>query len=137
MFDHAPLIAALGLIALAAPVVLLGVLGLSSLLDRKFSEAATDTACRAAIGVGLLASVTVLALMLLHGTRYEAIELGEWVVIPDYHFAVKLVFDRLSVPFAILSFMLCGTIAYRVKHGNVSLAAEVEQTLSPSSVGQS
>ena len=27
-----------------------------------------------------------------------------------YHFSVKFVFDRLSVPFAILSFVLCGTI---------------------------
>src|SRR4029079_9305421 len=27
------------------------------------------------------------------------------------HFSVKLVYDRLSVPFAILSFVLCGTIA--------------------------
>src|SRR4029078_1354560 len=27
-----------------------------------------------------------------------------------YHFSVKFVFDRLSVPFVILSFVLCGTI---------------------------
>jgi NAD(P)H-quinone oxidoreductase subunit 5 len=60
---------------------------------------------------GLLAAVGVLALMLLNGTRHEALELGEWVVIPHYHFSVKLVFDRLSVPFAILSFLLCGTIS--------------------------
>src|SRR5262249_13716776 len=60
---------------------------------------------------GLVASVCVLALMLLHGTRHEAIELGEWVVVPHYHFSVKLIYDRLSVPMAILSFVLCGTIA--------------------------
>jgi NAD(P)H-quinone oxidoreductase subunit 5 len=111
MFDHATLIMILGLIALAAPVVLLCALGVSSLLDRRLGEAETSRVCQAAIVVGLLASVTVLALMLLHGTRHEAIELGEWVVIPHYHFSVKLVFDRLSVPFAILSFLLCGTIA--------------------------
>ena len=29
---------------------------------------------------------------------------------PHYHFSVKFVFDRLSVPFVILSFVLCGTI---------------------------
>src|SRR5262249_60806282 len=46
-----------------------------------------------------------------HGPRREASELGEWVAIPHYHFAVKLVFDRLSVPFVILSFLLCGTVA--------------------------
>jgi NAD(P)H-quinone oxidoreductase subunit 5 len=36
--------------------------------------------------------------------------LGNWVVVPDYHFSVKLVFDRLSVPLVVLSFLLCGTI---------------------------
>ena len=40
------------------------------------------------------------------------IELGNWVVIPQqhFHFHLKFVFDRLSVPFVILSFLLCGTI---------------------------
>ena len=111
MFDHASLITLLGLTALAAPVLLLGVLGVSSLLDHKLREETTGKLCQAAIVTGLLAAVAVLALMLLHGTRHEAIQLGEWVGIPHYHFAVKLVFDRLSVPFAILSFVLCGTVA--------------------------
>ena len=111
MFDHASLIALLGLLAVTAPVLLLCVLGLPSLLGRRLSERATTTACQAATVAGLLASLAVLALMLLHGTRREAIELGQWVAIPHYHFAVKLVFDRLSVPFAILSFVLCGTIS--------------------------
>ena len=36
---------------------------------------------------------------------------GDWVVIPGhYHFSIKFIFDRLSVPFAILSFVLSGTI---------------------------
>src|SRR5207237_7240595 len=29
----------------------------------------------------------------------------------EYHFSVKLVYDRLSVPMAILTFLLCGTIS--------------------------
>src|SRR5207249_4776122 len=33
-----------------------------------------------------------------------------WVQLPHFHFSVKFVFDRLSVPFAILSFLLAGTI---------------------------
>jgi NAD(P)H-quinone oxidoreductase subunit 5 len=111
MFDHAWLITLMGLLALAAPVLLLCVLGVSSLLGRRLSEPATGKACQVAIVTGLAAAVAVLALMLVHGTRHESIELGEWVVIPRYHFAVKLIFDRLSVPFAILSFVLCGTIA--------------------------
>ena len=45
------------------------------------------------------------------GTRHVPLELGDWVVIPgQYHFSIKFVFDRLSVPMAILSFMLSGTI---------------------------
>ena len=111
MFDHTTLIIAAGLVALAAPALLLTVLGLATLLEHKLSETATGRACQAASAIGLLASLTVLALMLLDGTRRESIGLGEWVAIPGYHFAVKLVFDRLSVPFAILSFILCGTIA--------------------------
>src|SRR5262249_33932794 len=89
---------------------LAALLGLSSLLGRPLREETTGRVCAAAIVTGLAASVTVLALMLLHGTRHESIALGEWVVIPHYHFSVKLIFDRLSVPLAILSFVLCGTI---------------------------
>ena len=50
--------------------------------------------------------------MLATGTRHVPIEIGNWVVIPEqhFHFHLKFVFDRLSVPFAILSFVLCGTI---------------------------
>jgi NAD(P)H-quinone oxidoreductase subunit 5 len=53
----------------------------------------------------------MLASMLVQGTRHVPIDLGNWVVIPHhYHFSIKFVFDRLSVPFAILSYVLSGTI---------------------------
>src|SRR5687768_3371372 len=111
MFDHASLITLLGLIVLVSPGLLLCVLGVSALSDRRLSEEATAKVCQVALVTGMLAAGAVLALMLLHGTRHEAIELGEWVAIPHYHFSVKVVFDRLSVPFALLSFVLCSTIA--------------------------
>jgi len=111
MFDHASLIVGLGLVALAAPLVLLCVLGLPSLLGWSLGEEAIARACRWTIVGGMLATFAVLALMFVHGTRHESIELGEWVVIPNYQFSVKLIFDRLSVPFAILSYLLCGTVA--------------------------
>lgn len=111
MFNHTSLILALGMIVITAPVVLVVVLGVTSLLDRRLSESAISKSCQGSMALGLAASVSVLALMLLHGTRHESIELGNWVAIPGYHFSVKLVFDRLSVPLAILSFLLCGTIA--------------------------
>src|SRR6516225_755453 len=109
MLDHQLLIIILGLIAVTAPLLLLCILGIASLIDRRVSEEATGKLCAAATITGLVASVGVLALMLFAGTRHETIQLGEWVVLPGepggenaYHFSAKLVFDRLSVPMAIL-----------------------------------
>jgi len=110
--DHPnALIVALGLIVVGAPILLLCFLGLTSLLKIRVSEVTTGRACQLAILPGLAAAVLILILMLVRGTRYEAIEVGDWVAIPEYDFTVKLVFDRLSLPFAILTFVLCGTIA--------------------------
>jgi NADH:ubiquinone oxidoreductase subunit 5 (subunit L)/multisubunit Na+/H+ antiporter MnhA subunit len=60
----------------------------------------------------LLAAIAILICMLALGTRFVPIELGNWVVIPQqhFHFHLKFVFDRLSVPFVILSLVLCGTV---------------------------
>jgi NADH:ubiquinone oxidoreductase subunit 5 (subunit L)/multisubunit Na+/H+ antiporter MnhA subunit len=101
----------LGLVVITAPLLLLFLLGCSSLLGWKLSERAIGRSVQAAIISGLLAAVAVLALMLLDGSRHVEVELGHWVEIPGYHFSVKFVFDRLSVPMAILSFLLSGTIA--------------------------
>ncbi len=104
----------LGLVTVASPLVLTAILGVSSLLDRKLDEAVTTTLVYACIASGLVAAVTVLGIMLVQGTRHVPIDLGEWVSIAHephhYHFSVKFVFDRLSVPFAILSYVLSGTI---------------------------
>src|SRR5262249_6994079 len=101
----------LGAIVIFAPVTLMTVLGVSSLLDWKLSETATSKAAQAAIVSGLAAALGVLALMLFQGTRHVPVDLGEWVHMPHFHFSIKFVFDRLSVPFAILTFILSGTIA--------------------------
>jgi NADH-quinone oxidoreductase subunit L len=100
----------LGLAVVAAPVALFGVLGVPSLLGRKLSEPVTGRAVLAAVSAGLAAALAMLALMLALDTRHVPIALGEWVHVPDYHFSVKIVFDRLSVPLVVLSFLLCGTI---------------------------
>src|SRR5690606_24864051 len=67
---------------------------------------------QAAVVIGLLSALGILSIMLIVDTRLVSIELGEWVAIPEqnFHFTVKFIFDRLSVPFAILSFLLCGTV---------------------------
>ena len=42
--------------------------------------------------------------------EHAHIEAGSADSEPHYHFSIKFVFDRLSVPFVILTFVLCGTI---------------------------
>ena len=111
MSEYEPLLRFLGLVVVASPLLLTVILGVSSLLDRKVSEDITTRLVYAATASGLLAAVAVLAAMLILGNRHVAIDLGNWVAIPGlYHFSVKFAFDRLSVPFAILSYVLSGTI---------------------------
>jgi NAD(P)H-quinone oxidoreductase subunit 5 len=101
-----------GISTVVSPTFLLIVVGVPALLGRPLSERMTAAWVEAAVIAGLVASIAVLALMLLSGTRNVPIELGNWVAIPQehFHFHLRLVFDRLSVPFAILSFVLIGTI---------------------------
>jgi NADH-quinone oxidoreductase subunit L len=107
---------ACGLVVIAAPAALMCVLGLTSLVDRRLSERATTLCVQAAIWIGLAASVAILTMMLLADTRHVAVEIGNWVQIPNYQFSLKIVFDRLSVPFVILTFVLCGTISAFAKN---------------------
>lgn len=97
---------------LACPFALLALIGLTLLADRPLSERWTARVIQTAVVGGLLASVGVLVLMLATGMRHVSVELGDWVVIPEhqFHFTLKFVFDRLSVPFVILSYSLVGTI---------------------------
>jgi NAD(P)H-quinone oxidoreductase subunit 5 len=119
--DH--VLTTLGAIVLAAPLLLSIVLGVSSLLDVKLTERQTARTLEAGMIAGLGAALALLAGMLASGTRHVPIEVGEWVVIPGhYHFSIKFVFDRLSVPLAILSLTLSGTIgafASRYMHRDV------------------
>ncbi len=122
MPDYHDSLTLLGLIVVVSPLLVTIVLGASSLMSWKLSETATTKIVYAAIATGLLAAVIVLATMLISGTRHVPIDLGNWVDIQDpdhedlehhhylYHFSIKFVFDRLSVPFAILTFILSGTI---------------------------
>ncbi|MGC1273350.1 MAG: proton-conducting transporter membrane subunit [Planctomycetaceae bacterium] len=100
----------LGVVVVGSPVVLLIALGGWSLTGRRFNESVLSRAISATIAVGLLASIAVLAHMLVGDSRHVVIAPGSWVAVPGYHFSLRFVFDRLSVPFAILTYVLCGTI---------------------------
>jgi len=100
-----------GTVTIVAPATLLLLMGLAALLGRPLSERQTARLIEATVILGLLASLVVLVLMLATGTRQVPIDLGEWVAIPKAHFYFRLwfVFDRLSVPFVILTYLLVGT----------------------------
>jgi NAD(P)H-quinone oxidoreductase subunit 5 len=106
------LITFFGTCVVSAPVVLLAVLGLSALIGRPLAERTITTCTQASVTVGLLAAVAVLVMMLSSGSRHVPLDLGQWVVIPGehFHFNMKFVFDRLSVPFVVLTYLLVGTI---------------------------
>lgn len=110
MFDQELIFRVLGLTVIGAPAALLCVLGLSSLGGRPLSERAIGKCVEVAIVTGLLASIAILTMMLGWGTRHVPIDVGHWVAIPHYDFWLKFEFDRLNVPFVILTFVLCGTI---------------------------
>jgi NAD(P)H-quinone oxidoreductase subunit 5 len=103
---------ALGAGVIACPALLLAVLGLTNLASRPLREEATARWTATCVVAGLLASLVILAWMLVTGSRFVPIELGDWVTIPQvhFHFHLKFVFDRLSVPFLVLSFVLVGTV---------------------------
>ena len=129
MFNHNLLLDILGKTVVVVPALLVAALGLPTLVGRPLAEHVTSRLVQIAMTLGLLAACGVLALMLATGSRHVAIEMGQWVRIePDqdgsaaahvqshaeadshFHFAFKFVFDRLSVPFAILTFLLCCVI---------------------------
>ena len=119
----------LGLIVVTSPAILVAVLGIASIIDRPLSERWISRLVKTAMTIGLVASMGILVMMLDIDDRRVPIEMGHWVVLsahgdmtakeladPDhaedalYHFSFKFEFDRLSVPFVILTFILCGTI---------------------------
>ncbi|MCA9159074.1 MAG: oxidoreductase, partial [Planctomycetales bacterium] len=101
-----------GIAVVASPSMLLAVLGLTTLLGRPLNESVTARLTSAAVVVGLLPVLAILGMMLVFDAKYVPIELGDWIALEQehYHFNLKFVFDRLSVPFTILSFVLCGVV---------------------------
>jgi len=110
--DIHSLMQTLGTCVVVSPAILLAVLGLPSLFGRPLSEQAVIRWTHSVMVVGILSSLSMLGLML--ATKHTLVEIGvgNWVGIESehFHFHVKFIFDRLSVPFVILTFVLCGTI---------------------------
>jgi NAD(P)H-quinone oxidoreductase subunit 5 len=101
-----------GVVAVLCPAILLLLFGFRLLINRPMSELVVGRCLKAAVGMSLVSSLVVLVIMLATGSRREFIDFGDMVAIHDvhFHFHMKFVFDRLSVPMVILSFVLCGTV---------------------------
>ncbi len=106
------LLTALGMITIASPGALVVVFVLRSLLRVPVPERLISRATSTCVTIGLVAAISVLAIMLVTGSRQVPVEMGNVVLLPnhEFHFHLKFVFDRLSVPFCILSFVLVGTV---------------------------
>lgn len=102
----------LGFLTVLCPAALMLLLGFMLLIHRPLSELVLGRWLKASVGVSLICALAVLGIMLATGSRREFVDMGDMVAIDDvhFHFRMKFVFDRLSVPMVILSLVLCGTV---------------------------
>ena len=123
----------LGTVVVVCPTLLFAILGIASLSSRSLSESLISRITQTLVSIGLVASCVILGAMLIHGERTVTMVPWTWVELSDaaihseappaahhaeadalrhthFHFEVKFVFDRLSVPFVLLTFTLCSTI---------------------------
>lgn len=108
--DYEDAIWYLATIVVGAPCTLLVLLGVFSLIDRPLSERTISRLVASTVGVGLGASLAIGVVMFIVRDPHITVHIGSWASIPHFHFSVKLLFDTLSLPFLLLSFVLCGTV---------------------------
>lgn len=111
MMDYEQLFHWLGMTVVASPFILVFAVGIPTLLGRPLAEHTIGRLAKLFITIGFLASVAILICMLSTGVRTVPIRFGSWVSIPHYHCVFTFMFDRLSVPFVILTFVLSGVIS--------------------------
>lgn len=101
-----------GMLIVASPAVLLVTIGLSLLAGHPMSERGVARLTQMMVSAGTLGAVCMLATLLATGQVRFTLELGRWFDLPieHFHFTIKFLFDRLSIPFVILSLSLCGII---------------------------
>ena len=102
----------LAAIVVGCPILTLVILGLSGLLHRPLPEAWVDRLTKFHVTVGLLATLGILGIMILTDHPMEVMDLGNFVEIGQehFHFHLEFIFDRLSVPMVLMTFVLVGVI---------------------------
>jgi NADH:ubiquinone oxidoreductase subunit 5 (subunit L)/multisubunit Na+/H+ antiporter MnhA subunit len=101
-----------GLVVVLCPIVLLTVIGILPLLGLRLSERTITYLTQTSVSIGWCASVLIIAVMWSFDIFKYPLSIGNWVEIPQEHFHLetKFVFDRLSLPFLVLTYTLCGVI---------------------------
>ena len=100
-----------GLVAVAAPASVTLLLALLLLLGVRISETLIHRLMQIGTVVGLVSLLALFIGLISTGRVEQLVNLGNWVTIPPgYHFKLAFQFDRLSIPFAALVFVLCGTV---------------------------
>jgi NADH-quinone oxidoreductase subunit L len=102
-----------GVTIVCAPTALAMITGVTLLLGYRLSEQSLARLTQLLVSLATLAAVVLLSTMLLTDQVQYILELGRWVDLPSehFHFTFKFLFDRLSIPFVILSLVLCGIIS--------------------------
>ncbi|MCA9259349.1 MAG: oxidoreductase [Planctomycetales bacterium] len=102
----------LGVAVVASPALLFAAFALDALLGLRISEKVMGRLTIAASSVGLAGCLAMVVMMLITGKRHCPVVLGNWVKLehPEFHFQLKFLFDRLSIPFTVLTFTLCGVV---------------------------
>lgn len=102
-----------GATTVCCPMLLLAFIGLLPLLGVNLSERAMSRATQLCVWVGAIAAISIVAVMWSNDIFKVPLDVGNWVNIPEEHFhlEIKFVFDRLSLPFLILSYTLCGVVS--------------------------
>lgn len=102
----------LGLTVIAAPAVLATLFILLTLARRSVAERAIGAVTSFAVLISLAAAVGTLITMLTHDESERVIHVFDLVTLPGDHFSIRvaLLFDRLSIPFLLLTLVLTGLI---------------------------
>src|SRR5690242_430279 len=98
----------LGTGVIVAPLCLFILIGFAMLVAFPLGERTITRVMQVAVASGALFAFIILLLMLAVGKREVVVDFGDLVAIPQehFHFQLRFAFDRLSVPFVILSYVL-------------------------------
>ena len=108
-----PLIRFMAGVILWAPLTLVVGISLLSLWTSAIHENAISRLTFATTTAALLAALGVTTAMIRTGTAELVLDAGDWIAIDAeaFHFHLAFVFDHLSLPFLLLTLVLCGTVA--------------------------